>query len=72
MRVRHCDITLFGKLLLYLYCKEKKAVPVHAILHIAGVSSQLRDEHAAYFRFAAAFKGVLALILFDNDIHHTV
>ena len=72
MRVRHCDITPFGKLLLYLYCKEKKAVPVHAVSHIAGVFSQPRDEHAAYFRFAAAFEGVLALVLFDNGINRTV
>ena len=27
---------------------------------------QLRDEHAAHFRFAAAFEGVLALVFFDD------
>ena len=73
--VRHCDITPFGKLLLYLYCKEKKAVSVHVFhvyLRIAGVFPQLRDEHAAHFRFAAAFEGVLALVFFDNGINRTV
>ena len=72
VRVRHCDITPIGKLLLYLYCKEKKAVPVHAYLRIAGVFPQLRDECAAHFRFAAAFDGVLALVLFDNGMNRTV
>ena len=72
VRVRHCDITPFGKLLLYLYCKEKKAVPVHAYLRIADVSFNLEDECAVHFRFAAAFNSVLALVSFDNGIDRTV
>ena len=72
VRVRHCDITPFGKLLLYIYTKEKKTVPVHTSLRIAGVFFQLRDEYAAHFRLAAAFEGVLALVFFDIGINRTV
>ena len=72
VRVRHCDITPFGKLLLYLYSKEKKTVPVHTYLRIGGMFPQFGDEYAAHFRFAAAFEGVLALAFFDNGINRTV
>ena len=72
VRVRHCDITPFGKLLLYLYCKGKTTVPVHTYLRVAGVFPQFGDEYAAHFPFAAAFEGVLALVFFDNGINRTV